>query len=420
MKSIIKKIIKILPRSIKILIFRIYEISGNKKVYKYYSYSNSKKPTEIKNILFYHKSGLSFGGTEKFLQIIAKHINKEKYKIYYAYSSISDLRHGHNKIDGRKYYLENQKIELIDFSFSKKQDKYPYILEDTSPSFYQILEDKNINLIITAGSGYSEFPFNIVRDTPIIMLNIFGSPSAQKNIIEHVCISKEVQSKILPVVPKNKTSVMYIPSEPPAFKIEKINKIKERFNIAETDFVFGRIGRASDDIFDPIGIDAFADVVKEYPNSHYLIMSTPPIIKKIVTERNIPNVHFLEASSDEEDVWAFHNTIDVLAHFRNDGESCGLNIIESMLCGNPIITHRSHIWNAHIEYLKNDFAKIADKGDVTAYAKYMVEMIKLKDDTTNWNNTRNNIEKYSRDKFLIANNIEKIEKTIEKYASNIN
>jgi glycosyltransferase involved in cell wall biosynthesis len=249
------------------------------------------------------------------------------------------------------------------------------------------------------------------------MLNIFGSPSAQNNIIKHICISEEVKNKIKHVVPENKTSVMYIPSEKPKNETIRIKKIKDKFGIKKDGFVFGRIGRASNDIFDPIGINAFKEVVKKFPNSHYIIMSTPPIIKEIVEKENIPNVHFLEPSSDESDVWAFHQSLDVLAHFRNDGESCGLNIIESMLCGNPIITHKSHIWNAHLEYLKPEFSRVAEKGNDQQYAEFMEEMIKLKN-TEKWPEIRNNLKIYAEEKFLIENNISKIEDIINSYDNN--
>ncbi|MBC7981814.1 hypothetical protein H7X65_01940, partial [Candidatus Parcubacteria bacterium] len=99
--------------------------------------------------------------------------------------------------------------------------------------------------------------------------------------------------------------------------------------------------------------------------------------KKLVIEKKIPNVHWLEPSYLEDEVWAFHQAIDVLAHFRNDGESFGLNIAESMLVGNPILTHKSHIWNAHLEYLDNSFSRYTDKDDYEQYAKNMIEFAEL-------------------------------------------
>ena len=160
---------------------------------------------------------------------------------------------------------------------------------------------------------------------------------------------------------------------------ERGKQIRKEFGISDNDFVFGRIGRNADSIFDPIGIRSFQKILKEFPKAHYIIMSSPPILAKIVHDENIPNVHFLPPSGDELSIWGFHYAIDCLAHFRYDGETFGLNIAESMYAGNPIISHRSHIWNAHTEYLSSSFARVAKEDDVEMFASYMKEFISIKE-----------------------------------------
>ena len=49
-----------------------------------------------------------------------------------------------------------------------------------------------------------------------------------------------------------------------------------------------------------------------------------------------------------------------------------------MFAGNPIITHKSHIWNAHLEILDPTFSLVADKDNVEQYADHMVKIINLK------------------------------------------
>jgi glycosyltransferase involved in cell wall biosynthesis len=222
------------------------------------------------------------------------------------------------------------------------------------------------------------------------MINIFGSPTLQKNILHSIYISNEVKEKAEFYTGYKKGSILYIPSSPPyEASIEKAKELRENFNIKESDFVFGRIGRNSDSIFDPIGIKAFQELSKVRNDIHFIIMSPPPILEKIVRDEKIKNVHFISPSSDELDIWGFHFAIDCLAHFRMDGESCGLNIAESMYVGNPIITHRSHIWNAHIEYLKNTFSRVADKDDYLSYATYMKEFVEIKNTQPDiWNKMR--------------------------------
>ncbi len=387
MRTFAKKVVYGLPRPLRRLI-----LSGYERAYAHRTLSELRKTgVEIKNvhpgrsggktkILFYHVSGLAFGGTEKSLQIIAKYLDPEKYEVYYMYSPKPRSSTGNIPLDGRKGYLANSAINLIEFDYRSIDGSYPYIVRDMKPSVFDVIDTHKPDLIITAGSGYSEFPFNVIRDIPIILVNIFGSPSVQSNIEKHVCISHVVADKIKLFVPNEKNEVMYIQSEPPLDTTAENRALRESLGIKETDTVFGRIGRADDSIFDPIGINAFERVVRDHPDAHYIIMSPPPILRKMVADRAIPNVHFLAPSGAERDVWTFHRAIDVLAHFRLDGESFGLNIAESMLVGNPIITHRSHIWNAQLEYLEPTFSRVADRGDVTAYTDFMKQMIQAKAD----------------------------------------
>ncbi len=370
----------------------------------------SQTPPLIKDgrtcILFYHLSLLSFGGTEKFLQILAKHVDHKKYRIVVMYSDMRGI--------GRKPYLENNDITFIQFTASSLERSYPFFITDMHPTLSEVINTHHVDIIVTAGSGYSEYPINTIRNIPIIMINIFGSPSLQKNIIKHVAISKEVQHKIIPLVAKERTEVMYIPSEGPSSNSRTNGSLlRKKLEIPDDAVVFGRIGRASDDIFDPIAIKAFKDVIKEYPHTHFIIQSPPPQLISIVTNELIPNIHFLEPTSDEEKVWAFHAAIDILAHFRYDGESCGLNIIEALLSGKPVITHRSHIWNAHLEYLDPAFSRVAEKDDIQQYASYMSEMIAAKN-----NGTLEAMGKLARSKaeevFLIKNNIDRFQTWIDE------
>lgn len=409
-KELAKKIFPILPKWLRKSLYGLYEehytnicrrSDRSPELRIQTKKSKPKKP----RILFYHVSGLNFGGTEKFLQILAKHINKNGYEVSFMYAPQMG--------EGRMEYLSNAHVQLVPFSFKERSTVYPFYIRDMKPTLRQIVDQKEINLIITAGSGYAEHPFNVIGNTPIIMLNIFGSPSAKKNIVKHVSISHEVEEKILPIVPKEKCEVMYIPSDsPPLNAPEKGRKLRESLGLSEENMVFGRIGRADDGIFDPIGIRAFQKTVKNHPGAHYLIMSPPTILVKIVEKENIPNVHFLPPSSNEEDIWAFHYAIDVLAHFRNDGESCGLNIIESMIAGNPIITHRSHIWNAHLEYLDESFSRVADKDNIDQYEGFMEEFIKLKSDVKLLFMKDEAKEKGKM--FLIENNIDRFERWIDE------
>src|SRR5581483_670210 len=367
--------------------------------------SNSKK-----RILFYHDDILGFGGTEKFLQILEKYLNKEKYDVYLLYKNFREIKSGYGE---RLNYVREGGVITVPFDLKEKNPNPPFFIKGMNPEIKKLLKTLKINLLVVAGTGAALYPFSAIKNIPIILLNIFGQPNVQDNIRFHLCISKEVAAKLSPIVPENKIKVLPVPSERPPAESKKMGEdLRRQFNIKETDMVFGRIGRTDNGIFDKIGIGAFKKVVAENPTAHYLIMSPPSKLKEIVQQEGIPNVHFLPSSSSEKDIWAFHQSIDALAHFRHDGESFGLNIVESMLCGKPIITHRSHIWNAQLEYLEPTFSRVADKDDAEQYANFMEEFIQLK--KAGRLEALGEAARQKAERFLIENNISRFEKWLDE------
>lgn len=340
----------------------------------FYSFNERVKYIPIKNkkrILIYGVSALSFGGTEKNLQIIAKYLDKNKYDVYFMYWTKPRKLWNYNQemIKERLEYVKQWwDITFIPFDYSNLEEKHPYIIRNMTPYIRDVIQYYSIDLVIAAWAWNAEYPL-MEFTNPIIFLNIFWIPNLIKNIRYHLCISNTVWDMISDIVPRDKIKTFYIPSEWP-IEGSKDNgmELRKKLWFDDADIVFWRIWRADDSIFDPIWILAFERIVKNYQNVHYLIVSPAPRLREIVKNNNIKNIHFMDPIYSEKDVWAFHSAIDVLAHFRHDGESCGLNIAESMLCGKPIITHRSKIWNAHLEYLTPENSFIADIDDINQYA----------------------------------------------------
>jgi glycosyltransferase involved in cell wall biosynthesis len=384
-RNYLKKLFYLLPRFLRISILGLYEsyfrIISKTKLKRQEKTIDSDLPnipiTKKKKILFYHIHGMGFGGTDKQMQVLAKYLDKNKYEVFYMYSpKPRDLVQKGLILDQALPYMKQSGAHLIEFDYEELESTYPYFVKNARPSIFEVINKYGIELLVTTGSGYTEFPINLIKDIPIIMLNVFGSPSTQKNIVYQVCMSHAVSEKLKPIVEADIIKVMYIPQEfPPQDAIEKGEEFRASLGILPTDMVFGRIGRPTDEIFDPIGIRAFQAVVKKNPDAHYIIMAPAKSLLKILSEESIPNVHIVPTAS--MDPWVFHNSIDALAHFRRDGESFGLNIAESMFCSKPIISHESSIWNAHLEYLDNSFSRVAEVDNVSQYATYMQEFIEL-------------------------------------------
>lgn len=324
-------------------------------------------------ILFYHVSGLFFGGTEKYLQILAKHMDPEHYDSYFLYSpKPRNLDYGPDLWNQRLSYMLDSRVKLIPFDYDEYDLKPPHIVHGMSPNILDVIKLYDIDLLVTVAGSYAEFPLCMIRHIPIIIINIFGLTYDQSNVAWHVCISHQVAQHARAGVPQQKIVTCYIPTEGPLQDSQEAGSVlRRRLGIPDDEIMFGRIGRGDDGIFHPIGIRAFQRVVQDRPWIHYLIMSPMSTLRQAIEDEHIPNVHFLPPSGNERDVWAFHCAQDVMAHFRNDGESCGLSIGEAMLCGKPIITHRSRYWNAHLEYLDETCALVAGVDDVDQYASHL-------------------------------------------------
>ena len=325
-----------------------------------------------KRILFFYIWGLAYGGTSSFMQVLAKYLNKEKYEVFFMYSDQGHQGLEFSQVDSRLQSILERKIFPIPFSYNAVEPTPPYFISGMSPNVFDVLRDFDIDLLVATGAGHADFPFSNVRNIPVILLNIFGQPNVQKNITYHICISQAVADKLPPIVPPEKIAVMFVPSEGPIeASIPAGKHLRAELGIGEHDLVFGRIGRATDDIFDPIGIRAFQRVVKKYPHVHYCIVAPSPALKAIVETEHIPNVHFLPENGTKEGLWAYYYAFDVLAHFRKDGESFGLNIAEAMYAGLPVISHVSRIWNAHLEYLNPSCSFVAEIDNVDQYTYFM-------------------------------------------------
>ncbi len=411
MKDIIKKIQRFLPKFIRVFLYQCYE------KYNVFLILKKIKKEEIKlivnkkasgtgsgqkkKILFYHKNGLSFGGTEKFLQIIAKHLPKDRFDVYFmaSWDDPSDYN--------RKKYLDGSGIKFINFSFSSVDDSFPYFINNQNPDIFSVIKDNDIDIVVSAGAGYADYPLNLVKNIPIILIGVFGYATTQKNIVLQVYISDEV-GRMVEKITYGRTCLMPILSEDPGNRYAAAGlALRNSLGIPDNHTVYGRIGRGDDNIFDPIGIRAFQELLKERRDISYIIMSPPPILEKIVEDKKIENVYFLPPSYKEDDIWAFHNAIDVLAHFRKDGESQGLNIVESMLCAKPVITHCSRIWNAHLEYLDDSFSRVADLDSINDYYVFMKEMADRKKNGT-LADMGNKARKKAERIFLIENRLPEI------------
>lgn len=135
-----------------------------------------------------------------------------------------------------------------------------------------------------------------------------------------------------------------------------IEDLRKELNIPEDSIVYGRYGGS--DTFDVDFVkEAVVNVASQNNKKYFLFMNTPRFC-------NLPNVIFLECSSDMEIKRKFINTCDVFLHARRDGETFGLAIAEFAICLKPILAWNICTDDAHFQILGDKIIKYENKDNL--------------------------------------------------------
>jgi hypothetical protein len=118
---------------------------------------------------------------------------------------------------------------------------------------------------------------------------------------------------------------------------------KEFFNIKD-QLVIGWYGGNNFEI--PFAKQAIIDVASKRKDIIFLFMNQDPFC-------DLPNVMFIEGTTDQEQKVAFINTCDAMIHARERGETFGLAIAEFSTKNKPIITYSLSPERNHLEILQN-------------------------------------------------------------------
>ena len=284
-------------------------------------------------VAFIKFGGMANGGTEKFLQTIASHLNKDKFQVDYYYTNGAPYigsNHRHKDTDdSRLEYCKNHNVNCIPVKVDFKNVTI-HTHDWVGTDFWNIFDESNYDVIISGRSGHPEYPFNLINNTPIIdTIHLAGMAENKKNTFMTVLMSEEQRRKWIHAGGPEKKSMVI----PPAVVIPSVSD-KLDFN---QKHIFGMHQRDNDYIFSPIPLEAYSEIENE--NTMFLILGGSKRYRKQATELGIKNICFYPSTSDVQFIHKFLNTLTVYAHGRSDGEQCSSSIIEAMSHGLPVITH---------------------------------------------------------------------------------
>ena len=304
-----------------------------------------------KPIIIHHHNQLTMGGTEKMSQIFCKHFVRDNtFDHYVAYKKGEEnTREPYFKeiVGPEKMLCYGSHLELLNIIKEKK----PFILHRYS-------------------AGIPEFPFvkEIKEHTRhFVSTAVFGNQDNTIDISKVIYVSKHIQWLAGTQATKNH-HVVRNPIEAPY----STENLREELGIPDDAFVFGRIGRDDENIYDPINLEAYAKVANS--NTYFVFVNPSRSSRTDIERLHISSARTIERTTSEVRLSQFYNTIDVLAHSRKDGECNPANVWEAAAHRKPVISHYGQVFNGHMETIQ-DSGFIVLPGDVEEYARIMKAFI---------------------------------------------
>jgi D-glycero-D-manno-heptose 1,7-bisphosphate phosphatase len=353
-------------------------------------------------IAFIKYGGLSSGGTEKMLQIIAANLPKDRFDVDYFYCDSSPYvgtTYTHPTTDeNRVAYMRDQGVNCIKFNVEAKDVTHPYHIW-INTDFWEKFAEKNYDIIQTGRAGHKEYPFVHIKNTPIIdVLALTGGVDNQYNIarVMHIC-NWNAEKWTRAGGDKKRIEIISLPVD---IKNPSDKNMRSQLNLEDV-FVYGMHQRPSNDIFSPLPLLAYKRIENEH--TAFVLLGGGDAYQKQARELGIKNIHFIPASGDNEIIFSFLQTLDVYAHGRKDGEINSQAMAEAMFFGLPIASHLSEYNNGHVEC-------IADAGVVVdSVEAYAAELKRLMNDTEYYKMRSKNALRRFAENYELSGQMKRIE-----------
>lgn len=296
------------------------------------------KPLRIAFVKF---GGLSAGGTERWLQMMAANLPREKFAVDYYYCDAapyigSDYRHADTD-PHRLAYMQAHGVNLIRFTVGAKDiRRRTHDWVDTN--FWKLFREEDYDLVQAGKAGPAEYPFHLLKRPVVELVALNVGADRSRNIAFSVHFSQWQRREWVRAGGNyQRSDVIPVPVEAPTSD----HDLRGELGIPSHAVVAGFHQRADDNIFSPIPLEAFARL--RDPDGWFILMGGGSLYRRQAQRLGLANVRFVEHSGDPNRISAFLNTLDIFAHGRRDGETFGTVLAEAMMHGKPCLSHRSEI-----------------------------------------------------------------------------
>ncbi len=294
-------------------------------------------------IAFVKFGGMSAGGTERWLQMMAANLPTDQFQVDYFYCNAapyvgSDYKHADTDLS-RLQYMEKHGVNLIRFHVGAKDITVPtHDWVDTD--FWDYFDHRQYDFVQTAKAGPAEYPYYLIPIPVVEFVALSAGVDDSPNLAWSFHLSQwQRRGWIASGGNPKESSVIPIPALPPATEAN----LRAELGIPADALVCGFHQRADDSIHSPIPLNAFQKVF--HADRHFVIMGASDLYKMQAHDLNLKNVHFVNHSGDKTKISAFLNTLDIFAHGRRDGETFGAVLAEAMAHERPCLSHASLVGN---------------------------------------------------------------------------
>ena len=274
------------------------------------------------------------GGIEKYLQTIAIIYKQAGHEVDFYYTNAAPIlrsawQHPDNNEDRIKI-VKSHGINLIPIFVESRVHNHW-----NGSDFFEKFDESKYDVLITAGNGESEYPYNQLKKIKIIHTihgeHVFNQANIKKSIL--LCdwqaekwVNNGGDTTKLEIIPP----IVQIPDS-------YSKNFRNENNIPVNAFVYGFHQRDDESIASTVSLEAFSKIQME--NRYFIILGGAQIHRDYVLSNNIKNVIFKDATASPQNIHSFINALDVYAHARKDGEVCSACIIEALSQGKPVISH---------------------------------------------------------------------------------
>lgn len=317
--------------------------------------------------------GAAAGGSERFMQIIAANLPKDRFEVDYFYcDAVPYIGAVYQLPDtdlGRLAYLKSHGVKTIKFHLQAKDITTP-LHTWVGTDFWEHFNEKDYDLIQIARAGHKEYPFNKIRHTPIIdSIHLTAGVDNQYNISKVMHLNQWSVDKWAAAGGDRQRAVIVI--NPVDIPYKNYPDLRQELNLADK-FVYGFHQRPHDSLFSNIPLKAYKQVEDEH--TAFVLLGGGESYRQQAKELNLKNIYFLSGTGDSDRIYCFLASLNVYAHGRKDGEVNSRSMGEAMYFGLPIVSHLSPINNGHVESIGNAGVVVA------SVEEYVKELNRLRQD----------------------------------------